>query len=940
MNVALETIRRLVSELHPAGPGPAVRLDSALDSDLGLDSLAVAELRVRLEQACKVVLPDEALTRGSTVADWVDLILGARTGPASRQAPQTATRWRPESSSAEFPPHDIRTLGEVLDWHRDAHPWRVHLRLLDHSGPAARAVEVTYQALAQGAAEAGAVLAAGGVAPGDPVGIMLPTGVDYFTTFLGALRAGGIPVPLYPPVRPTQLGEHLRRQARILDNAGAVTLVTVPEARKLARLLGLHASALRSVTIPAELTGGSAAGAGHAAEPDDLALLQYTSGSTGDPKGVMLTHAHLLANIRALGAAARVATGDVFVSWLPLYHDMGLIGAWLGTLYHGIPLVVMSPMDFLARPARWLWAIHNHRATLSAAPNFGYELCLRIPDEDLTGLDLSSLRLTFNGAEPVSAETVRRFTERFSPYGFRPEATAPVYGLAEAALGVTFPPLGRPPYVDVIAREPLARHGRAEPLTAGTLAKAPPAEGGPTPALRLVGCGRPLPGYRLRIVDAAGRVLGPRQEGLIQFAGPSATSGYYRAPGDTVKLRHGDWLETGDLGYLVDGDLFITGRAKDIIIRAGRNLHPSEVEAAVGEVPGVRKGCVAVFPATDPDAATERLVVLAESRLTDPAAVMELRGRVMSVAVDVLGVPPDEVVIGPPGAVLKTSSGKIRRAASRERYESGGVARRPALAWWQVARFAWAGMVPQWRRWARAGAAVLFAAYAWTLTALLAAPVWTTVVGLPRLAWRRWALRATGRLVRWLTATTLTVEGAEHLAGLGPCVIVANHGSYLDGMALAMAAPRPLMFVAGADFRPVPCVGIFLSRLGCEFVERRQPELGAPDTRRIAHAVRSGETAVLFPEGSMSAAPGLRPFHLGAFAAAVDAGVPVVPAGIDGARWVLGPDQRFPRRGSIRVRFGAPIAATGDGWPALVALRDAARTGVLRASGEHDAAAG
>ena len=277
---------------------------------------------------------------------------------------------------------------------------------------------------------------------------MLPTGREYFTAFMGTLMAGGVAVPIYPPARPSGLEEHLRRQAAILGNALAAVLVTVPEARLVARLLRAHVPSLRTVTTVADLQAGGP-GPPHAAAPDDVALLQYTSGSTGDPKGVMLTHRHLLANIRAMGAAEAPTPSDVFVSWLPLYHDMGLIGAWLAGLYHGFPLAVMPPLAFLARPARWLRAICEQHGTLSASPNFGYELCLRhVSDAELAGVDLSSWRLAFDGSEPVSAGTIRRFTDRFAPYGLRPEAMTPAYGLAEAGVGLTFPPLGRGPVVD------------------------------------------------------------------------------------------------------------------------------------------------------------------------------------------------------------------------------------------------------------------------------------------------------------------------------------------------------------------------------------------------------------------------------------------------------------------------------------------------------------
>ncbi len=352
----------------------------------------------------------------------------------------------------------------------------------------------------------------------------------------------------------------------------------------------------------------------------DIAFLQYTSGSTGSPKGVVLTHANLLANIRAMGRAAGVLPNDVFVSWLPLYHDMGLIGAWLGTLYHGVPLVVMSPTDFLGRPESWLWAMHRHRGTLSGAPNFAYEICAtRLDDSRLAGLDLSSWRVAYNGSEPVSPDTVVRFNRRFAAYGFDPRAQAPVYGLAESAVGLTFPPLDRGVLIDRVDRRQLAiagdgtsgARGRCE-RAAHRLLRAPPA------------------GHEIRVVDAAGQECPERREGRIEFRGPSATSGYFRNPEATRRLFDDGWLDTGDLGYLAGGELYVTGRAKDIIIRGGQHIHPQEAEAAIGNLPGIRKGCVTLFGAPDPASGTEKVVVLAETRESDPdrkEALAILRGR-------------------------------------------------------------------------------------------------------------------------------------------------------------------------------------------------------------------------------------------------------------------------------------------------------------------------
>src|SRR6266550_4495494 len=621
--VVAATVRGLLEELSPQAR-VRVTPESVLDRDLGLDSLALVELIARLEAALGIPLKEESLLEARTLGDLVAAILSLSGPPSAAPALpgpmavpsliSSATRGPTEGAWA---PGDARTLPEVLDWHATRHPERIHIRLLPSAGSPE---DLTYGELARAARAAAGELLRHGLERGDSVALMLPTGRDYFVAFIGALLAGGVPVPIYPPVRGSDIEEHLQRQASILDNARARLLVSVPEAGRAARFLRLQVPSLRRLVDARDLVGTSTGepavrqGAG-----SDVALLQYTSGTTSLPKGVVLSHDNLLASIQAMGQAVSVAPDDIFVSWLPLYHDMGLIGAWLGSLYFGMPLILMPPTSFLARPVRWLRAIDDHRGTISAAPNFGFELCLqRIDDGELGGLDLGSWRSAFNGAEPVSPGTLRRFAERFGPHGFRPETMKPVYGLAEASLGLTFPPPGREPVVDRIAREPFEVSGVARPAADGE------------DALEIVGCGRPLPGFDIRVVDATGKPRAERQEGRIEFRGPSATSGYLRNPAATAELVHGEWLDSGDLGYRGDDELFVTGRAKDLIIRAGRNIHPQGIEEAVGAVPGVRKGRSAAFGVRDAAAGTERLVVVAETRERSEEARTRIRGAIVA----------------------------------------------------------------------------------------------------------------------------------------------------------------------------------------------------------------------------------------------------------------------------------------------------------------------
>jgi acyl carrier protein len=917
----LRAIRELVAEVHPAVPTPPVRLDSRLDSDLGLDSLAVAELLVRIEELFDVALPDELLASVGTPRDLLTSLAAASSVPVSVRHRPPATAPLDSSAGSGPVPGDVDSLVEVLRWHAAEQPDRTHVRLL---GEAGAVEELSFGALWRDASVVAANLRGRQLPAGGTVAIMLPTGRDYFVTFFGVLLAGCVPVPVYPPGRPSGLGEHLRRHVRLLDNAQAAALVTVPAVRPLARLIAPQIPTLRHVVIAGDLRTAAGGPPRATAGSSDTALLQYTSGSTGDPKGVVLSHANLLANIRAMGQAGDIQPTDVFVSWLPLYHDMGLIGSWLLSLYFGIPFVVMSPLAFLTRPARWLWAIHEHGGTVSGGPNFGYELCVRrIDDRDLEGLDLRSWRLAFNGAEPVSPSTVTRFAERFADVGLRPGAITPVYGLAESSVALTVPPLERGVIIDRVARAPLARSGRAVP-----------AADDDTTAARFVACGRALPGHEVRIADRAGMTLGEREEGRVEFRGPSTTAGYYRNRAATRRLFDGDWLDSGDLGYLAGGELYLTGRVKDVIVRAGRNLHPAELEEAVGAIPGVRKGCVAVFATTDPTVGTERLVVLAETRLTDAGEQTRLRRAVNEAVTDLVGVPPDEVVLAPPGVVPKTSSGKIRRSEVRERYERGQLSGSRPAVWWQLLRLAITSL-PAWVSGsARRTVEALYGVYARALFVLFAPVVWVLVAVIPG-ARRRWRIvRGAGWLLLRLSGTRLSVEGAEHLPAGGPYVVAANHASHLDPLVLAVVLPEPAVFAAVGGLADNPLTRLFLRRLEVHLIERGDRVRGVDDSRALTGTVRSGRVVAFFPEGRRSPAVGLEPFHMGAFVVAADAGVPVVPVALRGTRQILPVDRRMPRRGPIRVTIAPPVSTAHSGWSGAVDLHAATRAAILRHCGE------
>ena len=870
----------------------------------------------------KVLVLELHPRRGRRINVSLDL-LDALTATGAPLARSTTSVALDNLEALEETPDDAQTLIDMLDWHVKRNPGRPHVYLYgDDPTPQV----ITHATLAEGARRVAAGLHAHGLEKGQSVSIMLPTGVDYLDSFFGVLLAGGVPVPIYPPMRPAQIEDHLRRHAQILANAEAVIMITDASAIRLSKLLQAHVPGLKEIVSTDTIRQTEQAGSPPIAAPDDVAFLQYTSGSTGQPKGVLLSHANLLANIRAMGDVVNATSKDIFVSWLPLYHDMGLIGAWLASLYFGMPLVLMSPLKFLTYPARWFRAIHDHRATLTAAPNFAFELCLsKIQDAELEDLDLSSLRMAFNGAEPISANTVRRFTERFTKYGFDPVAFSPVYGLAESAVGLAFPPLERGPIIDRIQRARFETSGRAQPA-------------GPddTEVIEFVACGQPLPGHQIRIADEAGHEVPDRQEGHLQFQGPSATRGYMDNPEANKQLFDGAWLDSGDLAYVTGGDVYLTRRVKDMIIRGGRNIYPYELEEAVGDLDGIRKGCVAVFGSPEEKTATERVVIVAETRERDSAVLDALTQKINEVSIDVLDMPPDEVVLAPPHTVLKTSSGKIRRSAVRQLFESGHLSDEPRAIWWQIVRLALTAWRPRLRTVTQAASHLLFAAWAYLLLAVIAPPVWLGVALCPRPSWRYAIARRGARLILSLAGIKVTLSGATPDTFSESAIVVSNHASYLDGLILIATLPQQVAFVAKRELSDAFLAGTFLRGIGSAFVERFDIEQSVVDAQALGDFAASGRSILFFPEGTFTRASGLMPFHMGAFITAAQAAFPVIPITLVGTRSLLRDQSWLPHRGSVTVYMGESINPSGTGWSAALALRDAARNAVISRLEEPD----
>lgn len=922
--------RQLASESRSQqGALEEINIDSDIAEDLGFDSLARVELFSRINKNFGVDLDDTIFAEAVILRDLLPAILKGRAKVSPAIKPRAKAK--PGETGLLATPNDAQTLVEVLLWYTERNPDRDHIQLYDDE---VAGEIVSYQQLLIQAQAVAAGLQSLGIGKQQPVAIMLPTGTDYFYSFFGILLAGCIPVPLYPPARPSQLEDHIRRHTSILNNCQPTILITVPEAKTIARLLKSQVESIKHIVTVEELRSDGNTWQAYENKAEDIAFIQYTSGSTGTPKGVVLTHNNLLANIRAMGTVTKANSNDVFVSWLPLYHDMGLIGAWLGSMYYAARFVVMSPLMFLTKPHRWLWAIHRYGGTLSASPNFGYEFCVRrIIDEDLQNLDLSSWRAAFNGAEPVSPDTVKRFCERFAEYGFRREAYMPVYGLAENSVGLAFPPLNRGPLIDRVQREVFMQTGEA--ISAADDDHS---------AIEFVGCGRVLVNHQIRIVDNANKEVPSRHEGRLQFRGPSATSGYFRSPDKTRTLFCDDWLETGDLAYIANDELYLTGRTKDVIIRGGRNIYPHEIEDAIGNIDGIRTGRVAVFGTKDAQSGTENLVVLGETRETDQQALQAIRSSINEIVNDLVGLPPDEVVLAPPGTVLKTSSGKLRRAASKALYEEGHIGKSQIPVWWQLTRLAWSGLIARLKHYRHRLIRVSYGIYARSMFWLLAPLTWTLVVVSPSIKFRWTVMRLATRSLAFLTGVRLRVKNLEYLlAPQQSCVYVANHASYMDGPVVIAMIPRYFSFIAKAELAREFISSLFLKRIHSKFVERFDVQKSVEDSQQLLEERKTDESLFFFPEGTFRREEGLLPFHMGAFVVAAEAGLPVVPVTINGSRRVFRADDWFPRRYPIDVVIGQPIDPASvpdkkDTWTTAIWLRDQARDQILKNYVESDTA--
>ncbi|WP_181143815.1 fatty acyl-AMP ligase [Streptomyces cinnamoneus] len=577
---------------------------------------------------------------------------------------------------------EYRNVGEAFTGRVAAHPGRTALTIHRASGDAPPQ-RLTFAQLAA-RAQARARHLGERLAPGERVLLALPTGTEFVEVYLACLFAGLVAVPVPAPGGSTTAADRVTAIARDCAPALAVTVGDDREALAVSLrehgLGPLPVEAAPPVEDAGPFEGGADAGRGRRDDArvpgvgrDTLAVLQYSSGSTGDPKGVMLEHGHILANTAAFQEATGLGPDDSFGIWMPLHHDMGLFGQLTAALLLGAPIVLMPAADFLRRPMEWFRMIDRYRLTVTAAPDFAYELCARLATDDSLGeLDLSSLRVAFDGSEPIHVPTMTAFTERFARAGLAPGVLCPAYGMAEATVFASTHPVGTPPTVLTVDPHHLESAGRPalRPLSDG-------------PGRQLTGVGRPRT-PEIRIVDPDTRHELPAGAiGEVWLRGPNVGRGYWNQPGPSARVfaarladaapGDGGWLRTGDLGALLDGELFVTGRLKELLIVRGRNLFPQDIEQRARAAHEALTGFFgAAFGVQAPD---ERIVLVHEVSPKVPAGDLPTVATTVARELTLdLGVPVRNVVLVRRGAVRRTTSGKIKRAEMRQRFLTGGIA--------------------------------------------------------------------------------------------------------------------------------------------------------------------------------------------------------------------------------------------------------------------------
>jgi acyl-CoA synthetase (AMP-forming)/AMP-acid ligase II len=530
----------------------------------------------------------------------------------------------------------------------------------------------SYRDLLNGARKVAIFLKNRGLHTGDKVVLILINTESFVNSFFGTIMAGGIPVAVSPPMTFGDIDKYLNNLRHILKNSQAKYMLSFPRIRKMIGSVLGGDNDLKEFMLYKEITDETPLHPGFPSiDPDAPALFQYTSGSTGRPKGTVLSHRALLANVAGISQGLQLSEQDVAVTWLPLFHDMGLIGGLLAGLYGRIRQISMTPESFVMNPVSWLEYLTRYKGSLIVAPNFAYHLLAsRVTDEEVQKLDLSNLRAALNGAEPIDLRTLNAFEKKFRRCGFKSNIILPVYGMAENSLAATFPKLRQKVRVEVLDRKMLEVERRVKTAR----------KDDPHP-VKAVSVGSPIAGQELAIRNHDGSIADEGYVGEITIKSPSLMKSYHLNPDATAEVIKEGWLYTGDLGFVQNGRLFVTGRAKEMIIKRGRNYYPYDIERAAAKVAGVRKGCLVAFSIPNRKTGTEDLILLAETKEKTESRKKEVEKAISNEVLSTVGLKPDKTVLVPPRSIPKTSSGKIQRLLAKRRFMEGNLVKGASERW-------------------------------------------------------------------------------------------------------------------------------------------------------------------------------------------------------------------------------------------------------------------
>lgn len=894
-----------------------IKLDTSLQSHLGLGSFARDELFRRIEKQFDIHIDNRVLVKVDSLSELKKAILLK----LSRKQLEALHLSHSGKGESYFKIKQAENLIDVLLLYANEIPEKAHIFFQDERGNESI---ITYGDLYENSLKVAQSLLDLGVLANDTIALMLPSHPSFLYVFLGILLANCIPVPIYPPPQPHHLESYVRQQSRILVNAEIrLLVVTFQETYDLGKLLPAFAPGLKKIVTVNELLDNRKMVSPINVNPEIPALIQYVPDTKSFPKGVLLSHQNLLANTRAVGKAIEINHQDIIVSWLPFFHVMGLVSVWLGSFYHGIPLILMSPLSFLNRPERWLWAIHYSNGTISGGPNFAYELCAQnIEPARIEGLDLSSWRLAINGGEMIHPDTIERFSKKFIPYGFKRENFASAYGLAESSACVAISSLGQEPRIDKVERNIFEYEKRAIHVK----------DSSEEFCIRLVTCGKPIPQHKVRVVDDFGYELPDRYVGNLQFNGPSSMCGYYRDLEATKKIYHNDWWDTGDLAYLDQGEIFIAGRKKEIIIKAGRNLSPGGIEELVSQVPGIRGGCVVAFGVESTLEGTEEIILIAETQQKRPSKPDQIIQNIRNQVSTTQYMVPDKIILVPPHTLPKTSMGKIHREACKIAYLDDQLKQPSGVI--QLAKIRTKSFLAKLHYYLIKTAQLIYSIYALFVLVITIGPGYLSLWILPRKLSATILHYCTRNFFRFIFCP-IQIINKQNLYKYKRIIFLPNHTSYFDVFVLTAVLPPNTRFVAKKEVTQTPFIRTVIRKLKHILLDRKHyPEGITKATKEIEQALNEQNPVVIFPEGTFTYAAGLRPFKFGSFKIAVDKNVPVLPIASQGIRKILREGQRLLKPGSIKITVGEPLFPQGNDWEEIIRLRAETREQILIHCGE------